>query len=461
MSRAPRCPSKPDKVPSPAGRAIRELRMRSGYSRLALAKELGISVRNIENVEDGETQYPSDVLRRAAVFYKMSIDDLREGKLPPSPHTRRPDVIKEWFHDAYLTDHARIIRVLRASHDVIVERAEPINDPRTDVDGWIRNSNRWRLDTAGRQLVLREALRKAVSTESVLRQKYRVLSWLRTMNLPVVEPEYVVDRTEQFANTEGGTRYELYEYRRSGVAYSLATLEHRPRVVDWIATLLGLTQRLGDSAPELLASLQTRFSNDHQFFGRTGPSVPAIDALRVRLRSKPHDKLIERILDEAQQALEDHAKMDLPSMQAEQPLRLTHGDLTENNFLLCSDAAWLLDWDTVRVTNSGPFDLCFALARLAHPEREGEDPLPSELIPAARRMLNDVRQRTPPSLFPDEADIALGLEEVRREFTLRMFEYLTVSAEAPSHRVQRDYLARCSPGRAVALREVLTHRTRV
>jgi len=167
------------------------------------------------------------------------------------------------------------------------------------------------------------------------------------------------------------------------------------------------------------------------------------------------EEVIRCLLDRA------GAAAKLSGFREVQPMRLIHGDLTEDNLRLSGNKLWLFDWDNIRLLQTGPFDLAFSLVRLARPDRMHTSlTLTSDDIQAARKLVQKFAEGCRKGTLPSELDMALALEEVRFEFCLRMLEYFEIISAVPSWRPESAYIARCNPGRPrQLLRELFPDQT--
>src|SRR5207302_1557122 len=118
------------------------------------------------------------------------------------------------------------------------------------------------------------------------------------------------------------------------------------------------------------------------------------------------------------------------------PQRLVHGDLTETNVCLCNGEFFVFDWDTVRVQAGGPFDLAFALVRLARPKRLSTNLyIDRNQIKNAQALLKAyidayyVHTREQLDAHFLNKELPLAFEQLTAEFCLRMMEYFEVLLE--------------------------------
>lgn len=336
------------------------------------------------------------------------------------------------------------------------------------VDASLWNSNRYLLRGAKRdangannkQYLIREVLRKAVAQSNAMNVKHALLKWLvRDMHFPAVEGLKTRDSNDHFIvpHTDGPS-YEIYQYLPGVSAYG-GQGEARRQLVRILIALLRAGRVL---PPELRKMVGGRFPPDvHQFHGMTVTpdrvrelvkNIAVIGRAGAEKITAVGDQMI-LCLQERERSLEGSTRSRTEGASS----YLTHGDITETNLLYDqSDRNLLLiDWDSVRLT-SLPFDLAFALMRVARPDRDAKNlDLGSDQIDDAQRLLDDVCRG-----LHDEREQLFGskelldaFEEVRFEFCLRMVEYFSFISEMSSdYYIDEAYLCRCNPGRVTQLK---------
>jgi thiamine kinase-like enzyme len=253
------------------------------------------------------------------------------------------------------------------------------------------------------------------------------------------------------------THIELYEFKEGGQDYSSYVARLRKKdLAHLIANLIKLSEKLISNFPDLKVELTNRWSSYKHQYESPECSLKVCAELRARLKDHTNFDEIERIIASVEVTLNGGLKERLRKIEQTQPLRLIHGDLTENNILVTDEKLYLLDWDNCRLLPSGHFDLAFALVRLAVPRRHGSTHiLTSEEVEAARELCEYVRQECAPSNTPNDQSIAYGLDQVSFEFMLRMIECLYLYAEDNTAPFDMSYLCRCDPSRPQQLKKEL------
>lgn len=318
------------------------------------------------------------------------------------------------------------------------------------LDGALNNSRRWCVRGGARQWLLREILRKEVAVAERVAVKHDLMRFLHDRGFPLVLPERRREGELAFVGSRT-TCFELYQYQ-DGVPYFSA--EREASLSGLLIDLLSSSEALQRDRPVWLERLGSRLGPFHPFGahqGLAGATRARIAQLTGSLRALPPDErdLITEVGDAVVRWLqrEDEVRKELRSA----PIRyLVHGDVTETNLFVESRTKrlFLHDWDTVRLSRGGPFDVAFAIVRLAAPALEPEShslsPRDLERCCAFWATLDST---CPASVRPNRQTLTLALRMVAIEFARRMEEYFQYLAEDVALRPRIAYIRRCNPGR--------------
>jgi hypothetical protein len=369
------------------------------------------------------------------------------------------------FFDVVLPSDPELIEF--ATHSWPIDRPTEISPLITtaEVDRQVRNSNRWLL--RGRtDYFLRQILRKVPAEPDRLASKHRLLWWLRhkfhfSTECPIRPVVAWADKRYCWAvpSATGGP-YELYPLVRGGTTFDQQD-NKLDLLIGLLVNLTHATQRLFTEHADIAQSLTfrlTRFGVRPRY-EKENSLVSTARELQVLLTSTPCTTDVESVSEEMIACFVSHLddprfRQRLERLREQQPQRLVHGDMTENNLLIQRKRLWLFDWDNVSIQQSGPFDLAFALVRLANADRMGATLYPtSEETRGAERLLKLFNEALPGTA--SDSDVALALEQVRFEFSLRMMEYFEMLIADPGRPVDMPYVRRCNPGRPLAIRRQL------
>ncbi len=400
--------------------------------------------------------------------YQGRIDKAKKANrldVPASPTTALTPPTEAFF-TAVLPSDLELIDL--ASQSWRIDRPTEISRLITtaELDQPVRNSNRWLL--RGRtDYFLRQILRKIPAAANRLTSKHRLLWWLRhkaafSTECPI---RPVVTWPEEHycwaVPSASGAPFELYPLVR-GTTFDQQD-DKLDLLIELLVRLTDATRRLFTEHEDIAQSLMgrlTRFGVRPRYEQMESSLVSTAKEIQVLLTGMPCESDVESVSEEVIACFASHIgdpqfRQRLEQLRDKQPQRLVHGDLTENNLLVQKKRLWLFDWDNVSIQRSGPFDLAFALVRLANADRMGATLRPTgEEIQRAERMLKLFCDASPATV--SEPDIALALEQVRFEFSLRMLEYFEVLIGDPSRPVDMPYVRRCNPGRPLAIRRRLT-----
>jgi hypothetical protein len=323
-----------------------------------------------------------------------------------------------------------------------------------EIQAIIRNSQRWLVRRGVTHWLLREILRKSVAQISVLTSKHELLHWLNIQNFPT-QPALKSRTTEGsfFVCPDGnGPAYELYIFEHGLIPYTKSNaVSARPALAELIIKLASVSHLLQNSNGALANALESRFGSQHPY-GKIQEIREKMSVIYSRGEQREDLKMVFAAIEKC--------LVDRPSIEkavAQQPFRLVHGDLTENNVHLKADTMWLFDWDTVKWRRSANLDLGFALVRLAIPRRdESSLQIQNDEVKAAKELLARIRKiwpsGLPSELYPTDEAMRVALDEVRLEFAIRMVEYFEVLSTMPDYPVDISYVRRCNPERAETLK---------
>lgn len=339
-----------------------------------------------------------------------------------------------------------------------------------DVRPLIRNSRRWLISRNARQWMLREIRRKAIAKPEVVTSKNLFLREIRKSSTSefAVRPPIRPDNAESgiyHVATETGLVYELYEWVSDCQHYDSFDRSSGDRTKKLAQLLVAMETLPGRDI------LSGRFDWKHQY-GHLDLDLDHAEELGDAVSRLYDNGVIYQaarvVADEVTKAVCRFIGKEAPIWKLVDgpPQRLVHGDLTETNVCLCNGEFYVFDWDVVRVQAGGPFDLAFALVRLARPKRLSTDLyIDKNQIKNAQGLLNAYidayYERTREQLdahFSNE-ELAIAFEQLTAEFCLRMMEYFEVLLERRDQSPDLAYLARCNPGRVQMLKKVLCEDT--
>ena len=334
-----------------------------------------------------------------------------------------------------------------------------------DIEPIIKNSRKWTIKIGSKYFFLREIRRKAVALPQRISSKHLFLRWLArqdTKGFSTKSPLPVNNsKKNQYHIQSRGLIYELYN-----LVPDCDTCESFSKLPDYVNKLSELLVELDVISENVLkeesivSELKSRFTEIHQFT-YLKYEIKTVEVLRDYLSSSRGNYFLGIVADEVCKALTTNPESNkyLENIRSEANFHLVHGDLTEDNIRVDKFGNfWLFDWDTVRLVQTGPFDLAFALVRLSSPKRY--DPsfeITDYEVEMAKQILEKYKEKFIERVTTIDDKkfmklLTLAFEDVRREFSFRMLEYFNLLQLMPSKQEDVSYIKRCNPGRVRDLR---------
>lgn len=455
----------------PRGKRInlRAWREYMDWSQDDLAEASHLDKTTIKNIESGGGA-STDALQKLTKAFRLRPGVLASGA---TPGTQRSPFAKTHYHEPdYLTDAAVVALVLEHWNVEVSTLQQRDAGHGSLMPQPTRNSNRWHITGPKHEFFLREVLNKAYTTPGRTRAKFRAVNWLNKRfdarnhsGLALAIPAPLSTRDNRSCESPDGAIFELYEFIHGGRDYTKNDRErYQTAIIHMLVELIQASSELEAVRPDLWQDLRGRYdhADEHQF--RKLPALVSprqaaarVDTLVGQLEGRAdEDELITMVANGIKTCMHDRAQRKPP---APERWFITHGDMTENNFLLTDAAVYLLDWDSIRLMPCH-FDLAFALMRLSLPRRDGTPPNPredGEFFDCAKAFLDEFRNELRIVCSEELTDwqLAAALEAVRYEFAMRMLWHLEMLADSPEQNLGASFMARCNPDRVVLLKEKL------
>jgi transcriptional regulator with XRE-family HTH domain len=431
------------------GESIKAWRESKGFTQADLAKKARVTEKTISNIENGRNKPQAANLRGIADALDVDLSKLENGYMPSYTHQPSLRFRESRFYPSSL-ESLDIAKLVQQHWGFEVHHVQPIH-VEGDVDPAIRNSSRFHIRTKEGNWILREILRIPVAEPKRVKSKHTLQEWLNKRLFPTIPPT----KPRKVLNPRK-VPLELYEYIPGGHYYSATVAERRKQdLAQLIAKLIRLSDELLKYSPDLVSELTDRFGPQHQY-ENIEYSVKSCEVLRRQLQNREDYEEIERSIDAIEETLHNGLERRLKNIEDAQPIRLIHGDMTENNLYVTNDKLYLFDWDVCRLLPSGHFDLAFALVRLSLPNRHESSYTLSEAEKfLATELYKLVKDNSVPIDPPDDDSVAKGFDQVSFEFILRTIEYLHLLVESVDTPVDKAYIRRCSPIKVQHLKHYL------